>query len=217
MSNKQSLGACGGFSSHSKQGRVYEDLYTTDQGDFIRFLDALGRDGVRLYDNILEPSAGLGDLSLVLEKRGHAVHSFDKVLYPNQLPLAQSIREADFLYTDFRRCGAAQVRTVLTNPPFKHAEQFLERAFEVLPLAEGNKVVFLLRLQFLESLRRKRLFEKHPLRYVYVYRGKAVCYRYGVPAKREGAVCFAWFVWEYTDLDDCASEKSSEPIIRWID
>jgi len=209
--------AAGTRSPSFEQGRAEEDLYTTDQGDFIRFLSALERDGVQLHDNILEPSAGLGDLSQVLEKKGHFVHSFDKILYLNQLLLVQSIKEADFLYTDFRRCGVAPLRTILTNPPFKHAEQFLERAFEVLPLTPGNKVVFLLRLQFLESVRRRHFFAKYPLRYVYVYSRKAVCYRYGVPSKREGAICFAWFVWEYADQDECEDGKLPEPVIRWID
>ena len=63
---------------------------------------------------------------------------------------------------DFLTCNDKFDGDILTNPPFKLAEQFVEKSFELIN--EGNYAIFFLKVQFLESKRRKQMFEKYPLK-----------------------------------------------------
>ena len=49
---------------------------------------------------------------------------------------------------------------IITNPPYKYAKEFVEKALEVIP--KGNKVAMFLKLQFLEGKARRKMFETSP-------------------------------------------------------
>ena len=54
-----------------------------------------------------------------------------------------------------------------------------------------------LRIQFLEGIKRKSFFEKYPPKVVYVSSKRIRCAKNGEFDKySNGAVMFAWFVWE---------------------
>lgn len=110
---------------------------------------------------------------------------------------------------------------IVTNPPFSLAEDFIYHSMELLNGGydeDGNprgQLLMFLKIQFLESVNRKALFEKYPPKYVYVFRKRQNTWRNGdrinqITGKEwAGTMCFAWFVWE--------KGSTSEPIIRWID
>ena len=50
---------------------------------------------------------------------------------------------------NFLECDDIFEGDILTNPPFKLAEQFVEKSFELID--EGNYAIFFLKVQFLES------------------------------------------------------------------
>jgi len=60
----------------------------------------------------------------------------------------------DYLGTDIsQRKSLAKPDVIISNPPFKHAREFIEKALhDVIP---GGRVAFLLRLSFLESQKRR--------------------------------------------------------------
>lgn len=112
----------------------------------------------------------------------------------------------DFLTNNFDR----KFDVVITNPPFKHAKEFVERALELT----NNQVIMLLKIQFLESKARKDFLENSPLKYVYVYSERQHTMKDGLERnplnnkKWSSTLLLAWFVWEigYT----------GSPIIKWI-
>ena len=82
---------------------------------------------------------------------------------------------------------------ILTNPPYKYALEFVEKALELINV--GNKVIMFLKLQFLEGQERRRLFDTMQLKKVYVFSKRQQCAKNGV-FTGSSAVAYAWFVWE---------------------
>jgi hypothetical protein len=86
------------------------------------------------------------------------------------------------------------VEAIVTNPPFKIAGKFVEHAIGMAP-----KVCMLLRLAFLESVRRTNILESGKLARVHVFRNRLpMMHRDGWegPKTARSAVAFAWFVWD---------------------
>jgi len=63
-------------------------------------------------------------------------------------------------------------------------------------------------LTFLESERRRRLFESTPLARVHVFSKRLTLMRNGAMAGSGGMIAFAWFVWEHG--------YSGRPRIGWL-
>jgi hypothetical protein len=95
------------------------------------------------------------------------------------------------------------VSNIITNPPYKYAEKFLLRALELA----DKKIAFLLRLTFLESAKRKEIFQKFPPKVVYIFSKRVPIYKNGIVGN-SGMVAYAWYIWE--------KGFEGEPIIRWI-
>lgn len=91
--------------------------------------------------NIHECACGEGDISQVLLKNGFEVFSSDLIDrgYGSQ---------SDFLKSDFL------VDNILTNPPYKLALEFIEKA----KMQSKNKIAFFLKTVFLESASRYEMF-----------------------------------------------------------
>jgi hypothetical protein len=132
---------------------------------------------------IWEPACGNGAISRVLLHAGHEVISTDLALTGYGTPC-----------TDFLMEWQARAPNIVTNPPFKLANQFAAHATS---LASG-KVAFLLRLVWLEGKARRRLFERSPLARVWVFSGRLPrMHREDYDGKKtSSAMAFAWFVWE---------------------
>jgi len=86
--------------------------------------------------HIWEPAAGRGAIVRILRDAGHVVFASDLVDYGE--PTHFSGR--DFL---LEREAPAGCEMILTNPPFKFAEQFVAHALDLCP-----RVIMLLRLAF---------------------------------------------------------------------
>ena len=176
------------------------DLYTTEPNDIERFLKAIQRDGVELPTPIWEPAAGRGDISKALMRYGYEVHSTD--IYPYQ---DNDIKIAALDFFTYKRPmgGGMDCKTVFTNPPFNAQEHFLERA-----LALGVNVVFFVRLSFLSSIRRYKIYEKYNPAYVYVYSARAHCYKDGDINKSQNMIDYCMIMWNPPYKNDTA--------LRWI-
>lgn len=96
------------------------------------------------------------------------------------------------------------VNHIITNPPYSMAKQFIYHALN----QADQKVAMLLKLNFLESQNRKKMFETTPLRTVYVF-SKRISFDMGKKSgKGKGLLAFAWFVWE--------RGYQGKPTIEWI-
>ena len=117
-----------------------------------------------------------------------------------------NIEILDFLTSNVKWDG-----DIITNPPYKFAQEFVEKAME--SVTEGHKVIMYLKLTFLETAKRRELFKKYPPKYIYVATKRLGCAPNGQFSDMEnetesGAVCYAWYVWE--------KGFSGEPTIRWF-
>jgi hypothetical protein len=137
----------------------------------------------RFEGGIWEPSCGDGQICRVAEECGVDVIGTDLI----DRGYGQGGR-------DFLLERALLAPNVVTNPPFKHAEKFIAHS-----LALGaEKVAMLLRLQFLEGARRKKMFESTPLARVHVFSKRIPRMHnpdYTGP-KTTSLIAFAWFVWD---------------------
>ena len=181
------------FGSEDRQSR---DYYATDPSALEDFLTQFLEDGEILSDRVWEPACGDGNLYDVLNEVASTVRCSDIYDYGDNEIL-------DFLSVSKRWNG-----DILTNPPYKQAKEFVQNALNIIP--KGNKVMMLLRIQFLESSNRLSFFKKHPPKYVYVHSRRIRIFKDNDQAKYTKAqpLCYAWFVWE--------KGFEGEPRIRWI-
>lgn len=184
-----------GASNHSDKEREENDFYSTDPNTLKIFLNALYRDGLDLHKNIWECACGQGHLSKLLEELGFNVYSSDLIDrgYGEQ--------------KDFLKCNEAWCGDILTNPPYKYAKEFVEKALELIN--DDYYCCMLLKIQFLESKARRKLFDKNPPIYVYINSERQTCYINGDMSKKmSSASCYCWYVWK--------KGFNGEPTIRWI-
>jgi hypothetical protein len=90
---------------------------------------------------------------------------------------------------------SSPVGAIVTNPPYKQANQFVAHALTLCP-----RVIMLLRLAFLESGRRSPILENCGLARVHVFRKRLpMMHRHGWQGPRaSSSIAFAWFVWDRT-------------------
>ena len=179
-----------GVNPNSK--REENDFYATNPLALQIFLSQF-RDELNI--NIWECSCGEGHLSKELISQGYNVYSSDLINrgYGEQ--------------KDFLKCSENFNGDILTNPPFKLAEKFIEKGFELIE--NGNKLILFLKIQFLEGQKRKILFEKYPLKYVYVHSSRQQCSMNGDFGNLKATTQFyAWYVWE--------KGFKGETIIKWL-
>lgn len=162
--------------------RVINDYYATPPESTLKLLDFEDFKG-----DILEPCCGEGHISEVLKSRGHTVHSNDII----NRGYGETYK--DFLNDDFEK-----VDNIITNPPYKYAKEFIEKALET----SNNKVAMFCKIQLLEGVSRYELFKNSPLKTVYVFTKRQNPLRNGNPVDENGkkwasTMCFAWFVFEH--------------------
>ena len=179
-----------GASSHSKHDREENDYYATDPSTIEKLFKR------ESFNNLIwEPACGGGHLSRAMEREGKLVYSSDLIdrNYGDEI--------GDFLNWK----TSYPTGDIITNPPYKYAQEFVEKAMEVT----NNKVAMFLKLTFLEGQKRKKLFEKYPPKTVYVFSQRQKCATNGDFANTgSSAACYAWFVWE--------KGHTGETIIKWI-
>jgi hypothetical protein len=196
--NKSTAFVTLGASNHSKDERQNEDYYATDPHAVEKLLE------VETFNkNIWECAVGGGHIANVLIKNLYNVKASDIVdrCFPNTEII------------DFLKLGGFSDNItnfdgdIITNPPYKYAKEFVEKSLEIIN--DGNKVAMLLKIQFLESEKRKELFEKYPPKKIYVFRNRIDCWKNGEkPKKQSKAVCYAWYIWK--------KGYKGETILRWI-
>ena len=170
-----------------KDNRGDHDFYSTEPRATAHLFATLKSVGLHLPYLCIEPSVGTGHIAKMLQLTGHAVYCYDIVdrgfpgtyvcdwktaVRPTEEPLG-----------------------VVMNPPYNEALEHLEHTLEMLK--DGELCCALLRLQFLETIKRKAFFEKYPIRYLAVFSFRIKCNKDGDPnaQKTHSAVAYAWFIW----------------------
>lgn len=180
--NNKSAFTCNGCSNHSTKERQNEDYYATEPKATRLLLE------LETFRNVWEPASGGGHIAGVLREKGIAVRCSDIV------KRTEDTEQKDFLlFNDEKWDG-----DIVTNPPYKYALDFVKKSIECVN--DGCKVAMFLKLTFLEGKARKKFFEEHPPRTVYVSSSRLQCAMNGdFKTYKEGtgtAVAYAWYVWE---------------------
>ena len=131
---------------------------------------------------ILEPACGEGHISEVLKGHGYHVTSTDLIE-----------RGYALMRQDFMAWSSPWHGDIITNPPYKFAREFVEKALAIV--AEGHKVAMFVKLTFLEGQARRELFRQHPPKAVYVSSARLECGKNGV-FTGSSAVAYCWIVWQ---------------------
>jgi hypothetical protein len=191
IGNKHSTFVTLGASSHSKNEREINDFYATEPKAIKLLFDEEDFRGKPIW----EPACGAGHLSKEIEK-------YEKCISQDLINRGYGQSGVDFLKQEVMWDGH-----IITNPPYKYAQEFVEQAISLIQ--SGNKVAMFLRLQFLEGKKRKKLFLKFPPKKVFVASGRLRCCINGDFSNQNGsAAAYAWFVWE--------KGYTGETIIKWI-
>lgn len=194
VGNSNSIYKTLGASNHTDKERQSEDFYATEPKAAELLLELEDFD-----ENIWECACGEGDLAKVFVKAGHNVLATDLI-----------DRGYGTGGVDFLECDEVFDGDIITNPPYKYAKEFVEKALELVP--DGHKVAMFLKLQFLEGKARRGLFEKYPPKTVYVASGRLLCAKNGdfdgMRAGGGSAVAYCWYVWQ--------KGYKGDSIIKWF-
>jgi len=169
------------------------DLYTTEPRDIERFLKAIDRDGVIIPSPIWEPAAGHGDISKTLIRYGYNVYSTDIIPYKDEDIIIDSSdfftsNSIPFIWESIKK--GERCKTIFTNPPFNEQEEFLLKA-----LSMNVDVILFVRLNFLSSKRRYKIYKRFNPSYVYVYSARAHCYKGGDVSKGQNMIDYCVIMW----------------------
>lgn len=158
-----------------------------------------------------EPSVGTGKVSAPLETQGFSVYSSDIYDYgyvsgkgfPTEVVDFFKIEELPFLYY------GEPVTTIITNPPYKQAQKYVEHALHLLRGTKGGKVIMLLRLDFLTSQARGKFFSTvGQLKHVDIFSYRIKCLKDDIDDGASSQVNYQIFVWQ--------KGYEGQPTIDWI-
>lgn len=184
-----------GATNHSKEDRADLDFYSTVPSTVESLMSKIQEYNIQL-GTVLEPAVGMGHIADVLKSHNINVTGGDLVDrgYPETHVVnffdVENIEEDD----------------IITNPPYSFAAEFVEHSMNLLK--DDRYCIMLLKIQFLEGQKRRKLFEKYPPKYVWVFSERQKCLKNGKDEGGSSAVCFCWFIWQ--------KGFEGKPMIDWI-
>lgn len=194
--NKNSIFKTLGASNHTDKEREANDYYATEP----KAMELLLAEEC-FYPYVWECACGGGHLAEVLKSNGYKVKCSDLI--------DRGYEGTEIL--DFLKAEKQPLPyDIITNPPYKYAKEFIKHALDIS--MDGTKIAMFLKLTFLEGKARKKFFEEHPPKTVYVASGRLLCAKnakFDEMIKAGGsAAAYAWFVWE--------KGNKNPPTIKWI-
>ena len=182
-----------------KNDRVEHDFYATNPKAVEMLLEKYSFNNGKW----LEPCVGQGHIANVIKtKLNSEVLGIDIINRGYKNTIVEDFLE---FQTD------EKFDNIISNPPYSLAMEFVEKGMDLL--TDNGQMAMFLKVQFLEGVKRKELFEKYPPKYIYVFRSRMATWNNGNPTDKDGkrwatTMCHAWFIWE--------KGSKSEPIVRWL-
>ncbi len=168
--------------------RQKDDFYPTPPEATQLLLDNESFDGL-----VWECACGNGAMAKILEENGYTVVATDLNYYDYGVPGRDFLLEKEKLAPN-----------VCTNPPFKLAQEFIQKCFDL----EVEKIAMFLRLSFLESVKRRSFFQENPPVRVWVMSKRFTLWRGDEKRNGSGITPYAWYVWEKGNKD--------RPTLWWL-
>lgn len=184
---------------NSTTEKADNDFYSTNPETIKEFMEEFNG-AFEMIDVVWENACGDGNISEVLKEY------FDDIVVSTDLvDRGYGIGGIDFLNTYFN----PNADLIITNPPFSLINDFIVKGLE----KTNRYLVYLCKIQMLETVKRKSILENSPLKYVYVHSKRQSTWKNGEPLDPNGkpwstTMCLCWFVWD--------KEYKGEPIVRFI-
>lgn len=180
-----------GATNHGKGTREENDYYATEPIAGCLLLEVEPE-----LNNIWECACGEGHLAKVFDEAGRLGKATDLV---NR---GYGTQEDFLINTNSYHNG-----DIVTNPPYTHAQEFVENA--LARVDNGRKVCMFLKVLFLESKARRKLFDEQPPKTIYVSSSRINCAKGGDFEKyTTKAIAYAWYVWEKGYMGNT--------VVKWI-
>lgn len=175
-----------GASNHSETERVKNDFYATPKIAMDKLFIELKKLKINLPKTIIEPSVGIGSIAYPFLQKGYFVIGFDLVDrgFPNTNIfdwLTVSRPDIDNL-------------AIVANFPYNNIQEHTEHSLSLLK--DGEYLIELAKIQFLEGKARRKMFEEYPPKYVLVFSERIRCLTNGEESKSSSAMCFCWFIFQ---------------------
>lgn len=139
---------------------------------------------------VIDPCTGTGVLAEAMRQQGYDVIAQDIHNWGYG-----STKLCDWLGMSEKHLQQDRAFSVMMNPPFSLAVEFVEKAFEL----GARKVLCFQRLAWRESSARRDFWCDHPPNRIYICGSRATCWRHDIPADQRNSgstTAHAWFVWE---------------------
>lgn len=186
MNSKEDVYRILGSSNHSLSERATDDFYSTPKEAVDALLGWISSHDIALPHSIIEPSVGSGSIANELIPLGHKIYGFDIVnrgfentiicdwLNVNELPQEEV--------------------AIVANFPYKVIQQHTEHSMNLL--RDGEYLIQLAKIQFLEGKSRRSMFEQFPPKYVLVFSQRIKCLANGNDTIGSSAICFCWYIFQ---------------------
>ena len=140
-------------------------------------------------DRILEPSAGNGQIVRVLREGGYDNRIDAVELRPEERGALEALADNVTIGSFFDYEPDCGYDVIIGNPPYSLALDFINKSLELLH--PGGLLIFLLRTNFLESEKRFKWWQEHPLSGLYTLHKRP-----SFTGRGTDATSYSWFVWE---------------------
>lgn len=194
--NRNSLARMLSATSHKVNGeRDLNDFYATPPLAVKLMLEKLEQYDETDLGKVWEPCAGMNHITNVLKDYGYDVKTSDLNV------LVDGVIEQDFFTTDEKFLDYIDLKdskfSIVTNPPYKFANKWYEHAMNILP--EGGKLIQFVKIQFLETGGRYKLFKKWKPKYVWSMVRRFECAQGGDFKGKDGHGGIAMYCWVVTE------------------
>lgn len=162
------------------------DFYATPPETIRAFLANF--DGISSGDRILEPSAGNGQIVKVLREGGYDNRIDAVELRPEERGALEALADNVTIGSFFDYEPDCGYDVIIGNPPYSLALDFINKSLELLH--PGGLLIFLLRTNFLESEKRFKWWQEHPLSGLYTLHKRP-----SFTGRGTDATSYSWFVW----------------------
>lgn len=171
--------------------RDRDDFFSTPADCTLAFYK---HEGFNIPKKVWEPCSGIGAISKILLQAGHEVIETDLV----DRGRVEVINRVDFLME-----RPALAKAIVTNPPFKLAEEFIEHAYDI----GVEYMALLLKADFLHSAGRYQIFHNlwRPARIL------GLSWRPDFMEQGSPPMNCSWFIWDGRQNINTTFELSGKP------
>lgn len=186
MNTKEDIYRILGSSNHSESERVKDDFYATPKIAVDKLFLELEKLNINLPKIIIEPSVGTGSIAIPFLQKGYSIIGFDIIDrgFPNT-------NIADWLTVSRPEIDNL---AIVANFPYNKIQDHTEHSLSVLK--DGEYLIELAKIQFLEGKARREMFNKNPPKYVLVFSERIKCLANGENTGGSSAICFCWYIFQ---------------------